>query len=157
MIKAFLKIRQGFFSAKYQKYKVTRLPGEEFVTFLPDQASLSELLYHIKFNFQTENELMAAAAFTSDLSTFPVNEEMKKINQEINDSPFLPLLMGNELYIYEVKQDKAHLIYGLEVLELNITNNRNVALEPYSSPKTCRQPSVSLVTIGKMLRLLRTS
>jgi hypothetical protein len=38
----------------------------------------------------------------------------------------LPMILSNDLFIYEVVKDKAHLIYGLECLELNYTNNRNV-------------------------------
>ena len=36
------------------------------------------------------------------------------------------MLLAGELYLYEINKDKAFLIYGLECLELNYTNNRNV-------------------------------
>ena len=49
--------------------------------FLPDQASVAELFYHIKFNFGLEDShLLAGAAFTSDLAAFPVNDEMLQAN-----------------------------------------------------------------------------
>lgn len=53
---------------------------------------------------------------------------MLETNENIKNEPFLPFLLANDLYIYEIKKQQAHLIYGLECLELNITNNRHVCL-----------------------------
>lgn len=103
MIKSFHTITHSFLTAKFLKYKVSRLPGEEFVALLPEHATLSDLFSQITNNFQLSNShLLASPAFTFDLASFPVNQEIKEANENLQDQPFLPLLLGNDLYVYEV-------------------------------------------------------
>lgn len=86
MIKSFHTISRTFLTTKYLKFKVSRLPGEEFVAMLPENATMNELFSQIRHQFKlTNSDLLASPAFTSDLHTFPVNQEMTEANDSLKN------------------------------------------------------------------------
>jgi hypothetical protein len=41
---------------------------------------------------------------------------LREANEKYKDHPFMPIMLTNDLFIYEVIKGRAHLIYGLECL-----------------------------------------
>jgi hypothetical protein len=154
MIRSLLRIRSSYTQNRYHKFKVTRLPGEEVVVMMHDEATVGDLYAQIEYNFkQEQTALVAGPIFSTQVGAMLITKEMREASESVKDSPFVSMLLANDLFVYETNQDKAHILYGIECLELNLTNNRNVGIRQGRSPKRYRTASSSWPRSGKPLEL----
>ena len=90
-------------------------------------STVEQLYQHIQYNFPNPKaELLVAPNFTTNLKQIVVTDEVRKENESVKEQPILPLLMSNNFFLYEIHNSKAEILYGVELLEFNYINNRNV-------------------------------